>query len=176
MSNNRQADLIVRHIDWLITVDPKRRIIRDAALVIQDGKFAAIGKTDEIERSWQSAKVVDAHGSVVTPGFVDNHLHASFQMSRGLADEANAQSFLYDHMYPYEAANTEEDVFVSSSFAALELLRHGVTCFVDPGNYHPDATVKAVMATGLRMNVACSCFDQTKSVMGLLPASMIEST
>ena len=176
MSNNRQADLIVRHIDWLITVDPKRRIIRDAALVIQDGKFAAIGKTDEIERSWQSAKVVDAHGSVVTPGFVDNHLHASFQMSRGLADEANAQSFLYDHMYTYEAANTEEDVFVSSSFAALELLRLGVTCFVDPGNYHPDATVKAVMATGLRMNVACSCFDQTKSVMGLLPASMIEST
>jgi 5-methylthioadenosine/S-adenosylhomocysteine deaminase len=97
-------------------------------------------------------------------------------LSRGLADEANAQSFLFERMYPYEAANTEEDVFVSSAFAALELLRHGVTCFADPGNYYPDATVRAVMATGMRMNVATSCFDQTKSVLGLLPASMIEST
>jgi 5-methylthioadenosine/S-adenosylhomocysteine deaminase len=113
---------------------------------------------------------------VVTPGFVDNHLHASFQLSRGLADEANAQAFLFERMYPYEAANTEEDVFVSASFAALELMRHGVTCFVDPGNYHPDATVRAVMATGMRMNVAASCFDQTRSVMGLLPPSMIETT
>jgi imidazolonepropionase-like amidohydrolase len=39
---------------------------------------------------------------VVTPGLIDNHLHASFQLSRGLADEANAQQFLYEHMYPYE--------------------------------------------------------------------------
>ena len=34
MSNNRQADLIVRHIDWLITVDPGRRILRDAAIAV----------------------------------------------------------------------------------------------------------------------------------------------
>ncbi len=176
MAAPQQADLIVRRIDWLITVDARRRIVRDAALAVKGGKFAAIGKTADIEHAWRSDRVVDAKGTVVTPGFIDNHLHASFQMSRGLADEANAQSFLFERMYPYEAANTEEDVFVSSSFAALELMRHGVTCFVDPGNYHPDATVRAVMASGMRMNVACSCFDQTKSVMGLLPPSMIEST
>jgi glucose-6-phosphate 1-dehydrogenase len=91
MSNNRQADLIVRHIDWLITVDPKRRIIRDAALVIQDGKFAAIGKTDEIERSWaiiepfihaaESEKapnpeeyIVGSMGPVGADGFMDRNL------------------------------------------------------------------------------------------------------
>jgi cytosine/adenosine deaminase-related metal-dependent hydrolase len=112
----------------------------------------------------------------VTPGFVDSHLHASFQMARGLADEANAQSFLYERMYPFEAASTEEDVYTSSSLAAVELLRHGVTCFVDPGNYHPDATVRAVMASGLRMTTATSCFDKTKAVANLLPARMIETT
>jgi 5-methylthioadenosine/S-adenosylhomocysteine deaminase len=93
-----------------------------------------------------------------------------------LADEANAQQFLFEHMYPYEAANTREDVAVSSAFAALELMRHGVTCFTDPGNYHPDATISSVLSTGMRLVAACSCFDKTKSVMGLLPASMIEST
>lgn len=170
------ADRIIHGIDWLVTVDQSRRIIRDAAVAIKDGRFAAVGKTAAVLGAWSAKEMVSGRGAVVTPGFVDNHLHASFQMSRGLADEANAQSFLYDHMYPYEGAMSEEDVFVSSSLAAIELLRHGVTCFVDPGNYHPDATVRAVAASGMRMVVSCSCFDKTKSVLGLLPDSMIEST
>jgi len=176
MTTAQQADLIVRNIDWLITVDAKRRVIRDAAIVVKGGKFVAIGKSDAIGQAWRADKMMDAKGMVITPGFIDNHLHSSFQMSRGLADEASAQSFLFDHMYPYEGAMTEEDVYVSASLAAVELLRHGVTCFTDPGNYHPDSTVRAIAATGMRMVVARSSFDKTKSVLGLLPASMIEST
>ena len=80
----RQADLIVTGIDWLITVDPGRRIIRDAAIAVVDGKFAAIGKSAEITAEWQSDEVRDGAGMVGTPGFVDNHLHSSFQMSRGV--------------------------------------------------------------------------------------------
>jgi 5-methylthioadenosine/S-adenosylhomocysteine deaminase len=176
MSTGQQADLVVRNIDWLITVDAKRRVIRDGAIVVKGGKFAAIGKSAEIEKAWSADKVTEAKGMVMTPGFIDNHLHSSFQMSRGLADEANAQSFLFDHMYPYEGAMTEDDVYVSASLAAIELLRHGVTCFTDPGNYHPDSTVKAITASGMRMVMARSSFDKTKSVLGLLPASMIETT
>jgi 5-methylthioadenosine/S-adenosylhomocysteine deaminase len=140
----KQANLLVIGIDWLITVDETRRIVRDAAIAIVDGKFAAIGKTAEITKAWNADSTLDASGMVGTPGFVDNHLHSSFQMSRGLADEANAQSFLFTHMYPYEGAMTREDVRVSASLAAMELLRHGVTCFIDPGNYHPAATIEAV--------------------------------
>jgi 5-methylthioadenosine/S-adenosylhomocysteine deaminase len=172
----RQADLLVTGIDWLITVDETRRIIRDAALAIVDGKFAAIGKTAAIEAGWQAAATLDASAMVATPGFVDNHLHSSFQMSRGLADEANAQSFLFEHMYPYEGAMSRDDVRVSASLAAMELLRHGVTCFVDPGNYHPAATIEAVAAAGGRMVISRSSFDLTKSVMGVLPEAMIETT
>ena len=112
---------------------------------------------------------------MATPGFVDCHLHSSFHLSRGLADEANAQSFLFDRMYPYEAAIEAEDVRVSAMHAAQNV-RHGVTCFIDPGNYHPEASVAAAEATGIRMLVSRSSFDLTKSVMGLLPARMIEDT
>ena len=83
---------------------------------------------------------VDGRATVATPGFIDCHLHSSFQLSRGLADESNAQSFLFDRMYPYEAALEADDVRVSATLAAAELLRHGVTCFIDPGNYHPEAS------------------------------------
>ena len=38
--------LIITNIDYLVTVDPSRRIIRDGALVIQDGRIVAVGKSE----------------------------------------------------------------------------------------------------------------------------------
>ena len=35
--------LVIAHIDYLVTVDPSRRIIRDGALIIENGRFKAIG-------------------------------------------------------------------------------------------------------------------------------------
>ena len=42
------VDLVITDIDWLITVDPARRIIRDAAIAVDGGKIVAVGKTDDI--------------------------------------------------------------------------------------------------------------------------------
>jgi 5-methylthioadenosine/S-adenosylhomocysteine deaminase len=170
------ADHLITGIDWLVTVDADRRIIRNGAVAIKDGLFAAIGPSAEIEAGWQAATVSDGRDRVATPGLIDNHLHTSFHLSRGLADEANAQSFLFERMYPYEGVMSAEDVHTSATLAATELLKHGVTCFIDPGNYHPKATVEAVAATGIRLVASRSSFDLTKSVMGLLPDAMIETT
>ena len=172
----QSADLIIADIAWLITMDARRRVIRDAAIAVEGGKIVAVGKSAEIVPRYTAKRSIDGRGTVAMPGFVDCHLHSSFQLSRGLADEANAQSFLFDRMYPYEAALDSEDVRVSAMLAATELLRHGVTCFIDPGNYHPESSVEGVMATGIRMIVSRSSFDLTKSVLGILPERMIETT
>lgn len=170
------ADLLIRDIDWLITMDGDRRVIRDAGIAIRSGRFAALGKSADIERAWRAERVIEGRGTVGTPGLIDNHLHSSFHLARGLADEANAQSFLFEHMYPYEAAMEEDDVRASVMLAAMEMLRHGVTCYIEPGNYHPGVTVDAVMQAGMRMVLAVSCFDRNKSVTGIMPARMIEDT
>jgi 5-methylthioadenosine/S-adenosylhomocysteine deaminase len=172
----QSVDLIIANIDWLITVDADRRVIRDGAVAVDRGKIVAVGKSAEIARDFSAGRNVDGRSTVATPGLIDCHLHASFQLSRGLADEANAQSFLFDRMYPYEAALDGDDVRVAAMLAAAELLKHGVTCFIDPGNYHPEASVEGVMATGIRYVVSRSSFDLTKSVLGILPERMIEST
>src|SRR5499427_9976574 len=157
-------------------MDVGRRVIRDAAIAVDGGKIVAVGKSDDIAARYAAKHSIDGRATVGTPGFVDCHLHSSFQLSRGLADETNAQSFLFDRMYPYEAALEGDDVRVSATLAATELLRHGVTCFIDPGNYHPEASVEGIMATGIRAIVSRSSFDLTKSVLGILPERMIEST
>ncbi len=44
----RQAgDHLITGIDWLITVDYERRIIRDGAVAIKDGRFAAVVTCDQ---------------------------------------------------------------------------------------------------------------------------------
>jgi 5-methylthioadenosine/S-adenosylhomocysteine deaminase len=172
----QSVDLIIADIPWLITMDSARRVIRDAAIAVDGGKIVAAGKSADVTARYTARRSVSGRDTVATPGFVDCHLHSSFQLSRGLADEANAQSFLFDRMYPYEAALDGDDVRVSATLAATELLRHGVTCFIDPGNYHPEASADGVMATGIRMIVSRSSFDLTKSVLGILPERMIENT
>jgi len=170
------VDLLIKDIDWLISVDRERRIIRNAAIAVHDGRIVAIGKSAEVSGTFSCTRTIDGAHTVATPGFVDCHLHSSFQLSRGLADEANAQAFLFERMYPYEAALDGEGVRLAATLAAAELLRHGVTCFIDPGNYHPEASVEGAMATGIRMIVSRSSFDLTKSVLGILPERMIENT
>src|SRR5262249_51085670 len=172
----QSVDLIIADIGWLITMDMSRRVIRDAAVAVDGGKVVAVGKSADVSARYAGRSSVDGRDTVATPGFVHCHLHSSFQLSRGLADEANAQSFLFDRMYPYEAALDADDVRVSATLAATELLKHGVTCFIDPGNYHPESSVEGVMSTGIRMVVSRSSFDLTKSVLGLLPERMIENT
>ncbi|VDC21278.1 amidohydrolase [Pseudogemmobacter humi] len=56
------------------TMDPVRP--RAGALLIRDGRIAALGTTEEIAAlAPKGAKRIDAHGALVLPGFQDAHIH-----------------------------------------------------------------------------------------------------
>ena len=68
------------------------QIIPDGAVVIQEGKIAAVGKTREIVKQYEKPGVdlsdfdiIDARDKAVLPGFVDSHTHFVFAGYR--ADE-----------------------------------------------------------------------------------------
>lgn len=175
MSTQTPCDLVIDNIGWLITVDGERRIITDAAIAITGTDIVAVGKKSDIASAWQPHSKHDAKGGVVTPGFIDCHLHSSFHLSRGLADEADAREFLVRRMYPYEAALTPDDVMLSARMAAREMLRHGTTCFVDPGNAHPERTAEGIAPLGIRAVLARSAFDLGGSDFGKVPDELVAS-
>jgi 5-methylthioadenosine/S-adenosylhomocysteine deaminase len=164
--------VVLHGIDHLVTMDAERRVLRDAAVVVRDGVIAWVGATADAPAP-PGARMVDARHRVATPGFIDCHLHASFQLSRGLADEANAREFLIQRMYPYEAALTYDDVVTSALLASRESLLNGTTCFVDPGNQHPQASVDGVSRTGQRIVLARSAFDLGGSDFGAVPDALV---
>src|SRR3990167_2816444 len=170
------ADLRIDNADWLLTLDRDRRILRDGAVAVADGRVIAVGKTDDVAPAHPAPRVISARGRVVTPGLVDSHIHTTFQMSRGLADEVGSKRFLFERMYPYEAALDEADALASIRLCVLELLKNGVTTFIDAGNSQPHLTAEVVGAAGLRCVVARSSFDVAASAMGVLPPSFIETT
>jgi len=87
------ADLIVHNTSQLVTCassgKPKRGaemldvgIIENGAVAIRNGKFVAVGTSEEILRDLSARDVVDADGKVVCPGFVDPHTHIVFAGDR----------------------------------------------------------------------------------------------
>lgn len=168
-------DLLIDEIDWLITVDSERRIIKNGAVAISGNLIAAVGKSDEIRRLGKAKKTIHANGTVVCPGLVDCHIHTTFQLARGLADGVGPEGFLFERMYPYEASLVEDDAVASTRLCALELLKHGVTTFIDAGNYRPDITASVVGEAGMRCVIARSAFDIHRSRFGTVPDAFIES-
>ncbi len=50
--------------------------IENGSILIRNGKIAAVGKNNDVKAS-ATAKVIDATGMYVTPGFVDSHSHTA---------------------------------------------------------------------------------------------------
>ncbi len=171
------ADLLVRNADYVITVDAGRRMIRDGAVAVRDGRIAAVGKTDVVVRDFPGAEVIDARGKIVLPGLFDTHIHNAQQLGRGLGDEAySGPERLFRRLWIVEAHMEPGDALCAARLAQLELLRAGITCFADPGNYFPDETAQAVRESGLRGIIARTIFDIGQTSMGSLPKNFYEPT
>ena len=153
-------DLLVKHAQYLITMDEQRRIIRDGALAIHNGFIKAVGKTDEIDKEFPEAReVINAQDGVITPGFIDGHFHTTVQLARGLGDNTTLPVYLHERIYPVEASLSEEESYISAVCALIESVRHGTTCLCDPGAQKPEAVVRAVGDMGSRAIVSRSLTD-----------------
>jgi imidazolonepropionase len=105
------STLAIDNIGLLVTNDPERGTLRDAALVFDGERVAAVeraGHADADER-------VDAGGRCVIPGFVDSHTHLVFAGERG--DEFAARMA----GAPYEAGGIRATVAATRAAGAGEL-------------------------------------------------------
>lgn len=74
-------------------------ILEDAAMLIDNGRIAAIGTSREIQSKTPShAVVIDAQRSCVTPGFVDAHTHLVFAGNRAAEYEQRIAGATYQEI------------------------------------------------------------------------------
>jgi len=102
--------------------------IADAAVVVRDGKIAAVGPRREIEVP-AGATVVDCTGRFLVPGLIDTHVHYS---QTGWADGRPDACDVRDQ-YPYPAAMADNELHPERFHRAF--LACGVTAVFDVGGY-----------------------------------------
>jgi imidazolonepropionase len=74
-------------------------IIRDGGMLIREGRIAAIGGSDEIEKQISGeAEIVDVASKIVLPGFVDAHTHPIFAGNRVDEFEQRSRGATYEEI------------------------------------------------------------------------------
>ena len=125
--------ILIHGAKFLVTMDSQRRIIQDGALLIEGQRITRVGKTAELA-SISANQVIDAGEMVLTPGFINGHMHISYAHAvRGLFPDDLGPAYL-PHVFRLQGAMTEDEEFWTSLLAITELLKYGATCFLDPGS------------------------------------------
>lgn len=168
--------LVISRLDYVVTVDPTRRIIRDGTLVIRDGRIAAVGKSPDVPTE-PDDEVIDGRGKLALPGVFDTHVHNAQQLGRSCGDEAySGPERLFRRLWPVEAHMDKGDALCAARLAQVEMIRAGTTCFADPGSYFCAETAQAVKESGMRGMIARTVFDMGQTSMGNLPKNFFEPT
>lgn len=102
---------------------------------------------------------IDGTDRAAVPGFVNGHTHAAMTLFRGFADDMELKPWLEERIWPAEATLTEDDVYVGTRLACLEMIRTGTTTFNDM-YWHLPGAVKAVKSMGLRGILSAVFIDQ----------------
>ena len=126
--------LVLRNADFLLTLDPGRRVITNGSVIIRDGIIVEVGKRDAIERKYVdsllNAEIIDATNTLVSPGFINTHVHTLEHLSRGLIpDNLPTRPWVLKYFFPFQAALSEEEAYLSAKLACLDMVKCGTTCF-----------------------------------------------
>jgi 5-methylthioadenosine/S-adenosylhomocysteine deaminase len=133
----------------ILTGDPVHPVIPDGVLGISGNRIAFVGKNSELPQELSAAKVLDARGRVVTPGFVNVHTHAVLSLMRGIAfDKGFAPA--YTRGVPHGHDIGQEEAAALARLGALEALTFGTTVMVD-SYVHAEVTLPAMSELGLRV-------------------------
>jgi 5-methylthioadenosine/S-adenosylhomocysteine deaminase len=139
---------------------------------VDRGRISAIGSS-LIGGEYKNAEVIEGHGRVLLPGFVQTHIHLCQTLFRGAADDLALIDWLTKRIWPMEAAHTAESLYASARLGIAELIRGGTTCALTMETVnHTQAVFAAVEESGFRATVGKCMMDKGEGV----PAALREET
>lgn len=143
--------ILVEHAT-VVTVDAERRIYADGSVLTDGDRILQVGPAAEVRPPRTPDRVIDGRRLVVTPGFVDTHVHLSEHLNRGLLlDDIPVDRYLPDWLIPLYAVMTAEDEQHAALLAGIEMIRTGTTTFCEAGTlFDTTAVAEAVERLGMR--------------------------
>lgn len=145
---------ILENIEWLVTVDSEQRVLRNAALAVEDGKIVEISSAGSLTGD----EVIDLTGRLLAPGLINCHTHLAMSLLRGWAEGVDLQGFL-ERVWAAEGAIMDAPTCeLGTELGALEALLGGTTTALDM-YFNPESTHRAAVKVGLRHIAGPIFFD-----------------
>lgn len=145
---------ILENIEWLVTVDSEQRVLRNAALAVEDGKIVEISSAGYLTGD----EVIDLTGRLLAPGLINCHTHLAMSLLRGWAEGVDLQGFL-ERVWAAEGAIMDAPTCeLGTELGALEALLGGTTTALDM-YFNPESTHRAAVKVGLRHIAGPIFFD-----------------
>ncbi|MBD0330429.1 MAG: amidohydrolase family protein [Thermoleophilia bacterium] len=133
--------------DWVLPIEGEP--IADGAVVVEDGRIAAVGPAAELG---EGERFED---SVVVPGFVNAHSHLEYAVYAGFGDGLDFAEWILVHIERKARIGWEEHV-ANARAGAAECLRSGITTVGDAS--FSGAAAVACAELGLRALVYLEVF------------------
>ena len=140
----------------VLTMDKKRRIIKDGAVAISDTKIVAVGKTKDLKKEYKADKEIDANGNILMPGLINTHSHLFQSLGKNLGTDTDLLGWFKAAWAPLVEGMTKEDYYNAVLLGVLEAIKTGTTTvlgYEHALNAHPDAAdlvVKALRESKIR--------------------------
>jgi 5-methylthioadenosine/S-adenosylhomocysteine deaminase len=157
----------------VLTVDVERRIFWDGAVAIAGNRILEVGRREDVAAKYRATRTLDARGKVVTPGFIQTHVHVSAeQCVKGVLPDTMPPSQWVRQVTQFYAAASPEEEVLNATFTFMELIRTGTTCFIEAGTTkHTPEIVEAIGRSGIR-----GCIGKWSWDIPRQPANLYQST
>jgi 5-methylthioadenosine/S-adenosylhomocysteine deaminase len=160
-----QEDAKMQTVDILVTggtvltFDDKDTKLIDGALAVHGDRIVALGRRDELARTFEARETIDATGAIVMPGLINAHTHAAMTCFRGIADDMELMDWLNNYIFPAEARNVNPELaYWGSLLACAEMIKSGTTTFADMYIFQGE-TARAAKEAGMRCLIGEVLFD-----------------
>ena len=133
------------------------------AILIRDGKIAALGRADDLRARYPQIPVTDHGAGLILPGFIDAHAH--YPQTAIIASWGKRLiDWLNTYTFPEEArfADPAHATAIAARYFDL-LLSHGTTTVASFGTIHPESVTAfftQAQARGLRVLAGKTCMDR----------------
>ncbi|MGI9288925.1 MAG: amidohydrolase family protein, partial [Pseudomonadales bacterium] len=121
-----------------------RTVYPSGYVAINDGCILSVGAQENCPYD-TAAKVIDAQGKAILPGFVNTHTHVHDILLRGgLSDDRKLYDWLFNVIYTGLSAYGPEEIEAAGTLYCIEAIRSGITTFVDCHDFSADRVDMAV--------------------------------
>jgi 5-methylthioadenosine/S-adenosylhomocysteine deaminase len=145
------VDLLVEG-DWVLTMDPTRRMIRNGAVAVRDGRIVEVGPGSPMRDRYVATEHLGGSNRIVLPGFVNAHQHLTGDrlVRSAIPDDLEPGAAIFTWAVPIHAAHTPDDDELSATASLAEAVGNGITFTVEAGTVaHPDRVLAGFDRVGV---------------------------